>query len=83
MKGIGQAYDAGWEQIKSNFGDSPSVVEEARDRLANAVLSVAAEDSRNAEVLARGALEAMVRRYPDPVSLGAPFNGVSAPQISN
>ena len=74
-KAIFQAFDAAWEQIKDNFGDNPAVVEEARYRLANAVLSVAAEDSRNVEALTRGALEAMARNYRDKVTLGAPFSG--------
>ena len=73
MKAIGQAFDAAWEQIKNNFGDNPTVIEEARYRLANAVLSVAAEDSRNVEVLTRGALEAMAFNYRDKAALGAPF----------
>ena len=60
-KAVCQAFDAAWEQIKGNFGDNPSVVDEARYRLANAVLSVAAEESRNVEALTRGALESMAR----------------------
>ena len=30
MKAICQAFDAAWNQIKDNFGDNPTVVEEAR-----------------------------------------------------
>ena len=74
MKAICQAFDAAWNQIKDNFGDNPTVVEEARCRLANSVLSVAHEDSRNVEALTRGALEAMARNYRDKTSLRAPFS---------
>jgi hypothetical protein len=73
-KVICQAFDAAWEQIRVNFGDNPSVVEEARYRLANALLSVAAEETCNVEALTRGALEAMARRYRDMAALGAPFS---------
>ena len=45
MKAIGQAFDAAWKQIEGNFGSEPHVIEEARYRLANAILSVASEES--------------------------------------
>jgi hypothetical protein len=63
-----------WEGIKGNYGDDPMVVDEARYRLANCVLSVASEESRNAAALTRGALEAMSRDYGDRSALGAPFS---------
>ena len=67
--------DAAWKQIEGNFGSEPHVIEEARYRLANAILSVASEDSRNVEALKRGALEHMARAYRDRLALGAPFSG--------
>ncbi len=73
MKVIVQAFDAAWESIAGHFGDDPKVVEEARYRLANCILSVASDESRNVEVLTRGALEAMARSYRDKTTLGAPF----------
>jgi hypothetical protein len=73
MKAIVQAFDAAWESIAGHFGDDPKVVEEARYRLANCILSVASDESRNVEVLTRGALEAMARSYRDKIALGAPF----------
>jgi hypothetical protein len=63
LKVIGQAFDKAWAQIKGNFGDDPSDIEKARIRLAAAMLSVANEDSRNVEVLARAALEEMALGY--------------------
>jgi hypothetical protein len=59
LKAIGQAFDAAWQEIAGNFGDNPLDIEAARLRLANAVLSVAFEDSRNVDVLKRAALQTM------------------------
>ena len=75
MKAIGQAFDAAWKQIEGNFGSEPHVIEKARYRLANAILSVAHEDSRNVEALTRGALEHMAHAYRDKVALGALYSG--------
>ena len=63
LKVIGQAFDQAWAQIAANFGNDPSDIERARLRLANAMLSVASEDSRDVAVLARAALEAMALGY--------------------
>jgi len=62
-KVIHQAFDAAWESVAGNFGDDPQVVEQARRRLANAVLSVATEDSRDPKVLEVAALQAMALAY--------------------
>ena len=61
LKAIGDAFDAAWAEIASNFGNGPVVIEAARLKLANAVLSVASEDSRDVEALKRAALEVMAR----------------------
>jgi len=61
LKAIGQAFDQAWLTIAGNFGSATT--EAARHRLAKAILSVAAEDSRNVEALIRGALEAMALSY--------------------
>jgi hypothetical protein len=61
LKAIGDAFDAAWAEIAGRFGTDPVVIEGARLRLANAVLSVASEDSREVEALKRGALEVMAR----------------------
>jgi hypothetical protein len=63
LKAIGRAFDEAWREIAGNFGSDPVEIEAARLKLANAVLSVAAEDSRDAEALKNGALQAMALRY--------------------
>jgi hypothetical protein len=45
LKAIGQAFDEAWASIAGNFGDDPTNIEGARLKLANALLSVASEDS--------------------------------------
>jgi hypothetical protein len=49
--------------IAGNFGNDPRDIEQARFKLANAVLSVAYEDSRDIEALKAGAWEAMALDY--------------------
>ena len=63
LSAVGQAFDEAWQTIAGNFGNDPRDIELARVRLANAILSVACEDSRDAEVLKRGALEALALSY--------------------
>jgi hypothetical protein len=63
VKTIGRAFDEAWDYIAGNFGDDPTSIELGRCRLAEALLSVASEDSRDVEALKRGALEAMARYY--------------------
>jgi hypothetical protein len=63
VKALGQAFDEAWVNIAGNFGDDPSDIEEARFRLATALLSVASEDSRDVEVLKKAALEIMALNY--------------------
>jgi hypothetical protein len=63
LKAIGQAFDAAWTEVAGNFGDDPDRVEIARLKLANAMLSVADEDSRDVQVLKRAALQAMANDY--------------------
>ena len=58
LKVIGQAFDEAWQEIVGNFGD-PQDIEQARFKLANAVLSIAREDSRNVEALKHAALQRM------------------------
>jgi hypothetical protein len=59
LKVIVKAFDEAWVMIAGNY-DSASV-EAARLKLANAVLSVAREDSRDVEALKQAALEVMTR----------------------
>lgn len=59
LKAIGDAFDAAWAEIAGGFGTDPVAIEAARLKLANAVLSVASEDSRDVEVLKRAARQVM------------------------
>ena len=61
LKAIGQAFDEAWQTVAGNF--DADTTEAARLRLANAILSVATEDSREVDALKRGALEAMALSY--------------------
>jgi hypothetical protein len=63
LKAIGEAFDQGWASIAATFGTDPQTIDVARLRLATAMLSVAAEDSRDVEALKQGALAAMARSY--------------------
>jgi hypothetical protein len=65
LKAMGRAFEEAWAEIAGNFGDHPVDIEAARLRLATALLSVASEDSRDAEALKRGALGAMALAYRD------------------
>jgi len=63
LKAIGHAFEAAWREIAGNFGYDPRDVELARVKLANALLSVACEESRDVEALKNGALQAMAFAY--------------------
>jgi len=63
LNAIGKAFDAAWQEIAGNFGSDPHDIETARMKLANAVLSIADEDTRNVEVLKRAALQRMALDY--------------------
>jgi hypothetical protein len=49
LKAIGQAFDEPWASLAGNHGDDQ--VEAARLRLADALLSIANDDSRNVETI--------------------------------
>jgi hypothetical protein len=61
LKAIGEAFDAAWTEIAGGFVSDPIVIEAARLKLANAILSLAKQDSRDVEALKRAALEVMAR----------------------
>jgi hypothetical protein len=52
-----------WTNIAANFGNDAVDAEKARLRLAEAPLAIASEDSRNADVLKRAALQRMALDY--------------------
>ena len=61
VKAMGEAFDLAWSEIAGNFGED--YAETVRFKLANALLSVASEDSRNAQVLKRAALQRFALDY--------------------
>jgi hypothetical protein len=63
LRALGQAFDAAWQEVAGNFGDDAQDIEKARTKLANALLSIADEDSRDVEVLKRAALQRMALDY--------------------
>ena len=63
LKALGEAFDAAWVELACNFGD-PADIENARHKLANALLSVASVDSRDVDVLKRAALLLVDLDYP-------------------
>lgn|SRR5262245_31918655 len=63
LKAITQAFDSAWLAIAAHFGTNPAQIDMARYRLATALLSIADEDSRDAEVLKKDALNQMAVQY--------------------
>src|SRR6266481_9765457 len=63
LKVLGQAFDEAWQSIAGDFGTDPAVVETARWKLADAILSVASDHSRNVEELKSAALRVMALNY--------------------
>ena len=63
LKAMGEAFDQAWIEIAGNFGESPSEIESARLRLAEAMLSVATEGSTDIATLKADALQAMALDY--------------------
>ncbi len=61
LNAMTQAFDQAWSVIARNI--SQKATEAARARLASALLSVAADDSRDVKALKRKALEAMALSY--------------------
>jgi hypothetical protein len=65
LKILCRVFDDAWTSVAGNFGDDPSVIERARIRLAQALLSVASEEARDPVALKRAALEVMAGVYQD------------------
>jgi hypothetical protein len=60
---IYKAFDAAWSEISDHFAREAPATENARMRLAHAVLIVAREDSRDADRLKDDALQVMALAY--------------------
>ena len=63
LKVVGQAFDEAWAQVATFFGDDPLMIEGARLTLANAILSVASNESRDIGALKRAGIQAMAKQY--------------------
>jgi hypothetical protein len=56
LKVLFAAFDDAWRQLAPKCGDNPLAIEAARIRLANTILSLATEDSKDPEQLKAAAL---------------------------
>jgi hypothetical protein len=63
LKVIGKAFDDAWAEIGPGFSKNGLQAQSARMTLANAILEVATEDSRDADELKNAALQAMALAY--------------------
>jgi hypothetical protein len=75
MRVIGAAFDEAWAAISHHFASDDHASQEARVRLAHAVLAVAHEDSRDTEELKDAALQVM--------ALGSGDLGVNVARLHN
>jgi hypothetical protein len=60
---MGKGFDQVWAEIAGNFGDSPVGIKAARLRLAEAVLSAAAEGNTDVAAMKADALRVMLVDY--------------------
>jgi len=63
LKAVCEAFDQAWAEIAGNFENTPSEIEAARLKLAEAMMSIATEDSTDVAALKAGALQAMALDY--------------------
>jgi len=63
LETIGQAFDEAWTEIAGNFGNVPVDIDNARYQLADALLSICNEDSRDVEALKRAAILRLALDY--------------------
>ena len=61
-----QAFDKAWAEVAGNFGNDNQDIEKARMRLAEALISVARNDSRDVQALKNDALQSMALGYRRP-----------------
>jgi len=73
LKAMSRAFDQTWTEIASYFAGDPVVRDGARIALANAILSVASDDSRDVEVLKEAVLQALARNHKS-LSIDQPNN---------
>ena len=58
-----QAFDEAWASIAAHFGTDPMAIEAARIKLANAILAVSKDGSRDPNALKQAALAILARDY--------------------
>jgi hypothetical protein len=63
LKVMVRAYDKAWRSVAGNFGSDPQSIKAGRLKLADALLSVATERSRDVDALKNAALEVMAREF--------------------
>jgi len=63
IRAIGQAFDQAWADVDDTFM-TPLAKEAARLFLANGILAVATDDSRDVDALRSQGLGALARKYP-------------------
>ena len=63
LKAIGQAFEEAWVEVAGNFGNEAAVIDSARLKLSQALLSVADDESRDVEALKQAALQRMASDY--------------------
>ena len=68
VKVMGEAFDRAWLAIADNFGNDEHDIQSARGKLAEALLSVAGEQSMDPEALKNRALQEMALQYRGPAT---------------
>ena len=68
LRATGQAFDQAWADVDDTC-TTPMAKEAARLFLANAILAVATNDSRDVDALRRHGLGALARKYPRVIDL--------------
>ena len=67
LKAVGEAFDEAWAvHLAGNFGGDAKSVEAARLKLAEAILSIADDNSRDVEILKNAGLQVMAQDYRTP-----------------
>jgi hypothetical protein len=63
LRVMGSAFDEAWDSIQHHFEGDVHEIEQARLRLAHAILTVVAEDHKDAQALKNEALQVMALNY--------------------
>ena len=63
LKAAYQAFDEAWQSVAAHCGNDPEAIEAARVKLANAILAVSKDDSRDPTSLKMAALALLARDY--------------------